>query len=54
MINSFFVLGQLEPQDKEAIKILKDNQDLFHSNGSWDFLIHFFCRYWLVLNQLVI
>lgn len=53
MINSFFVLGQLEPQDKEAIKILKDNQDLFHSNGSWDFLIHFFVDIgWFLTNWL--
>lgn len=42
MINSFFVLGKIEDADKEAIRILKNNQDLFHSNGSWDFLIHFF------------
>lgn len=42
MINSFFVLGKIEDADKEAIRILKNNQNLFHSNGSWDFLIHFF------------
>ncbi|UVI86662.1 pLS20_p028 family conjugation system transmembrane protein [Staphylococcus aureus] len=42
MINSFFVIGVVKSQDREAIRILKDNQDLFHSNGSWDFLIHFF------------
>lgn len=42
MINFFFVLGKIEDADKEAIRILKNNQNLFHSNGSWDFLIHFF------------
>ncbi|MCG1169224.1 hypothetical protein K4S71_09770 [Staphylococcus epidermidis] len=41
MFNSFFVLG-LNDDQKEAIDILSKNQDLFHSNGAVDFLIHFF------------
>lgn len=32
----------LEPEEKDAIDILIKNKDLFHSNGAWDFLIHFF------------
>lgn len=47
-----FVLGQLEPQDKEAIKILKDNQDLFHSNGSWIFNSLFVDIGWFLTNWL--
>ncbi|EGQ3582897.1 hypothetical protein I0555_002215 [Staphylococcus pseudintermedius] len=35
-------MAGISESEKRAIDILLENSDLFHSNGFWDFLIHFF------------
>lgn len=34
-------MAGISESEKRAIDILLENSDLFHSNGFWDFLIHF-------------
>ncbi|HCA6963475.1 TPA: hypothetical protein K8Z99_002348, partial [Staphylococcus pseudintermedius] len=35
-------MAELTDAKKKAIDILADNSDLFHSVGTWDYMIHFF------------